>query len=145
MRLIGFNFTKINIEKFSDKTESLNIDAKINVSEINSTKMEFFKINEELLTIKFTYLVDYAPDFAKIELKGNILLAIEAKMAKDILKQWKDKKISEEFRIVLFNLILKKSNVKALELEDEMNLPFHVPLPSLKKQEIKDKKESNSV
>lgn len=145
MRLVGFNFTKINIEKFSDKTESLNIDAKINVSEINSTKMEFFKINEELLTIKFTYLVDYTPDFAKIELKGNILLAIEAKMAKDILRQWKDKKISEEFRIVLFNLILKKSNVKALELEDEMNLPFHVPLPSLKKQEIKDKKESNSV
>ncbi len=143
MRLIGFNFTKINIERFSDKTESLNIDTKINISEISSTQMDFFKINEELLAIKFTYFVNYAPDFAKIELKGNLILAIDAKMAKDILKQWKDKKISEEFRVVLFNIILKKSNIKALELEDEMNIPFHVPLPSLKKQEIQDKKESN--
>ena len=135
MRIIGFNFNKINIEKFNDKVENLKINTKIDVSEIKNIKSDFFKTKEELIEVKFTYEINYDPDFAKIELAGIVLLAIEPKMTKDILKEWKDKKMSEEFRILLFNIILKKSNLKALQLEDEMNLPIHIPLPSLQKQE----------
>ena len=139
MRLVGFNFNKINIEKFSDKIEDLKINTDMGISEINEVKSDFFKTKEELIGIKFTYGINYDPDFAKIELVGDVLLAIESKMAKDILKQWKNKKIPEDFRIILFNIILKKSNLKALQLEDEMNLPPHISLPSLKKQENKEK------
>ena len=57
-----------------------------------------------------------------------------SKKIKEILKQWKNKKISEDFKIPLFNLILRKSNVKTLELEEEMGLPLHIPLPHLKNQ-----------
>ncbi|GAG20549.1 unnamed protein product, partial [marine sediment metagenome] len=63
------------------------------------------------------------------------------KIAKDILKEWNDKKMSEDFRITLFNIILRKSNLKAIQLEDEMNLPIHIQLPSLKKEDqVSEKK-----
>jgi len=138
MRLAGFNFNKINIEKFSDKVENLKINTDMGIPDVIEIKSDFFKTKEELLGFKFTYNINYDPDFAKIELAGDVLLAIESKMAKDILKQWKDKKIPEDFRVILFNIILKKCNLKALQLEDELNLQPHISLPSLKKPENKE-------
>ena len=51
---------------------------------------------------------------------------------------WKDKKMPDDFRNTLFNLILRKASLKALQLEEEMNLPIHMQLPTLK---IGEKKE----
>jgi len=142
MRLVGFNFTKINIEKFSNKGKNLKINTKIDIPEIKTIKSDFFKIKEEIIQIKFSYNINYNPDIAKIELAGDLLLAVESKLAKDILKQWKDKEMSEDFRIDLFNIILRKSSLKALQLEDEMNLPAHISLPFLKKEgQISEKKD----
>lgn len=138
MKVVGFNFNKINIEKISDKIENLKINTNINISKITEIKSDFLKTKEEFIGIKFVYNINYDPDFAKIELAGNVLFTIEPKTAKDILKQWKDKKIPEDFRIILFNVILRKSNLKALQLEDEMNLPPHISLPSLRKQDNKE-------
>ena len=77
MRIIGFNFNKINIEKLNDQVENLKINTKIDVSEIKDIKSDFFKTKEELIEVKFTYEINYDPDFAKIELAGIVLLAIE--------------------------------------------------------------------
>jgi len=139
MRIVGFNFNKISVERLSDRIENLKINTKIDVSEIKGVKSDFFKTKEELIGVKFKYNIDYDPNFAKIEIVGNILLAIESKMARDILKQWKNKKMSEDFKITLFNLILRKSNLKALQLEDEMNFPLHISFPTLKKQKSEKK------
>ncbi len=140
MKIAGFNFTKINAEKLSGKRENLKINANIDVSEIKQLKADAFKSKDEFLGIKFGYTIDYSPDFAKIELLGDIIVTIESKKAKEILKQWKDKKIHEDIRIPLFNIILKKSSLKALELEEELSLPLHVSMPSLKKEDISQAK-----
>ena len=141
MRFIGFNLIKINAEKFSDKIENLKINTNINISEINTIKSDFFKTKEEVLSVKFNYDIIYDSNFAKIEFIGKVLFVIDSKIAKNILKQWEDKKMPEDFRLILFNIILRKSNLKALQLEDEMNLPLHISLPSLKKQKTEEKKE----
>jgi len=138
MRIIGFGFDKINVEKLSNKVENLKITSNINISEIKEIKSDFLKEKENLINVKFSYNLNYDPDFAKLEFVGNILFSIESKKAEEILKEWKNKKIIEEFKIVLFNIILKKVNLKSLQLEEEMNLPLHIQLPSLK---FKDKKE----
>jgi len=138
MRIIGFNFNKINIEKFSDKIEKLKINTNINISEIKEMELDLFKTKEQFIRVKFTYNIDYEPKMAKIELVGNIVFGAESKIAKDVLKQWEGKKIPEDFKIILFNVILRKSNLKALQLEEELNLPLHISLPSLKKQENKE-------
>ena len=138
MKLLGFNYNKISVEKMADKMKDLKINTKIDVSEIIEIKSDIIKTEEEILGVKFSYGVDYDPKMAKIELAGNIILGIDSKTAKEVLKQWKDKKMPEDFRIILFNIILRKSNLKALQLEDEMNLPLHVQLPSIKSQEKKE-------
>jgi len=135
MKVMGFNFTKLNAEKSSDNFSNLQIKTHIDISSINELKADSFKIKENLFGVKFSYIVEYSPEVAKLEFEGNVLFAIDVKLSKEIIKQWKDKKIQEDFRIFLFNIILKKSNLKALQLEEELNLPLHISLPSLKKQE----------
>lgn len=132
---MGFNFTKINIEKFLDKVENLKVTTNINIEDLKEIKVAPFKIKEDIIVVKFAYSIYYEPKFAKIEMEGNVVLGIEPKLTREVLKQWKDKKTPEEFRIVLFNAILRKTNLKAIQLEDEMNLPLHMPMPSLKPQE----------
>ena len=135
MRLGAFNFTKINIEKLSGSFKDIKINSTINISKIEVLKTEALKGKEGAIEINFSYSVDYNPDVAKIELGGRVLLIVDKKEAKEIEEAWEKKKMSEEFRISLFNIILKKSNVKALELEEEVGLPLHIPLPTLKKQQ----------
>jgi hypothetical protein len=137
MKLVGFNFKKIHIEKTSDTIKSVKLNTKIDIANISSVESKFLKEEEDLIKIDFTYLINYDPEIAKIELGGSVLLAIEKTLSRGILEGWKEKKMSEDFRVMLFNLILRKANVKALELEEQMNLPLHIPMPSLKKQDKK--------
>ncbi len=138
MRIIGFNFTKISIEQLkepSELKEQLKITTQMDIPELTEIKSHILKTKEEIVKVKFAYGVNYDPDFAKIELEGRVLIAVEPKIAKEILKQWKKKKMPEDFKMLLFNVILKKSSLKALYLEEELNLPLHMPMPSFKKEE----------
>ena len=141
MRLIGFNFEKMSVEKFQERPESLKFNTKLDISAINPLKSDIIRTKDELLKVDFVYSVDYEPNFAKLEIKGNIILSVEPKIARDVLKGWKDKQTSEDFRLFMFNIILRKTHVKALQLEDELGLPPHIPLPSLNKENVKEEKE----
>jgi len=137
MKLIGFNFSKISIEKKSDKKENLKINTNINIVDISEIKTDFFNSKEILLGVQFNYTIDYSPSIAKIFFEGNILLSIDPKEAKEILKEWKSKKLQDNFRNIVFNIVFRKCNIKALQIEDEMNLPLHLPMPIIKNQKDK--------
>ncbi len=133
MRLAGFNFDKISVERFSDDTTNLKINTKIDVPKIEKFKPKNF--DKELLRAEFLYILDYTPNFANIEFKGHVIFQAEEEEMKKILEDWKKKKLEDDFQTILFNTILRKTNVKALELEDNMGLPFHMAMPTLKKKE----------
>ena len=139
MELVGFNFNKIKIEKFLDRSNELKINTTIDISGINKFQADMLKTKDEILGIKFNYIINYEPKFAVIEFSGNLLISLDPKMAKEVLKEWEEKKIPADFRILLFNLIIRKSAIKALELEDELNLPYHIPMPVLKNSEDQEK------
>lgn len=132
MRLIALNYSKINVEKFSNKFRDLKIGTSINLDSIKKTKNEFLKTKDFFLDIKFNYILEYTPKIAKIELEGNILISVDPKKGEEILKDWKNKKLDDETRLVIFNSILSKANIKAIQLEEEFTLPIHFKLPSLK-------------
>jgi len=138
MRVIGFSFGKINIERFKETSESLKYNTKIDISNIEPLNSDFLKTKGEILKISFVYSVTYDPEYAKLELAGSLLLSVEPRIAREILKSWKDKEISEDFRLFIFNVIIRKSNIKALQLEDDLGLPPHIPLPTLRKPEPKE-------
>jgi len=131
MKLAGFNFTKIAIEKKKDDFKDLKIETQINLIEINEIKQELVKSKDSFLSVKFSYIINYLPGIATLEFEGKGVLVIDSRRARDILKDWKDKKLDDEFRTAVFNLIITKSNIKALQFEEELNLPLHFRLPSL--------------
>ena len=133
MKVIGFNFTKLLAEKLEGNRNQLKINAEIDISEIKSLKTDIFKVKEDLVEVKFKYTVEYDPKIAKIEFEGLIIFSLDQKLAKQVLKDWKKKKMPDDFRLILFNVILRKSTLKALELEDQLNIPLHISLPSLKR------------
>ncbi len=141
MKILGLNFTKLNAEKFSVETKGVKIGTHIDLSEIREVKTDFFSSKEKVLGIKFSYEIDYEPNFAKIKLAGNILVSVDEQSFSKILEGWKTKNLPEEFRLGIFNLILKKSSLKALQLEEELNIPLHIAMPFLK---IQDSKQSES-
>ena len=135
MKIIGFNFTKISAEKKKDNFKDLKANNSINILNISEIKQEVIKTDEDILAVKFSFGLDYSPDIANIEFQGNILLSLEQKMAKEVLKKWKSEEVHDDFKIPLFNIIFRKSSLKALEIEDELNLPLHIQMPALRKSE----------
>lgn len=138
MKIVSFNFTKLDIEKFSDNLKDLKINTGINILEISSVKSDFLKIKEDLIIVKFEYTLNYEEKIAKLEFKGNLLVSVDSSVAKEVLKQWQDKKIPEDFKLSVFNIIIKKVSLKAIQFEEEFNLPLHFPMPSIKPQEKKE-------
>jgi len=136
MKIAGLNFTKISVEKFNTKSEELKVSTNIDIQDILELKSDIIRTKDELLAVKFSYIINYEPNVAKIEIQGTLIVTLEQKLSREVLKEWKDKekKIPDDFRIPLFNIILKKSSVKVLDLEDEMNLPLHFPFPTFRKE-----------
>ena len=87
--------------------------------------------DKEVLKFTFAFTIEYTPETAVLKFEGAILAILEKNQIKDTLKKWKTKKIPDEIRLPLFNNILTKCNLKALQLEEEFNLPTHVPMPRL--------------
>ena len=137
MQVIGFNFTKISAERVLAQKPVGGINTNIEFSEIAKEEVTLLK-EQDALRIGFKFSITYNEAEAKKELKagevvfeGNIILAASKDESKDILKGWKKKDISNAFKVPIFNMILRKCSTKALELEDEVGLPYHIPIPYL--------------
>ena len=139
MKVIGFNFTKMSAERMKASAENIKINTTLDFPEIKEAKSQFLKTKEELIEAKFEYKVNYDPDLAKVAIHGTILLSVDTKTAEEVLKTWKKKALPEDFRISLFNVVMKKAALKALSLCDELNLPVHIPMPTMRKEDQQSK------
>ncbi len=138
MKLMGFNLIKINLEKKSNKLKDAKISTSIDVSEVKGIKSDLLKPQESLIGIEFEYIINYEKEIALLNFQGNLLVSLDSKQAEEVLHSWKDKKLPEEFRLTIFNIIFRKASLKALKFEEELNLPPHIPFPSFKPQKTKD-------
>ena len=130
MKLVSFNFTKISYEKMNSNLDGLKINSSMNIESIEEPKNS--KLKESFLLIKWNYSIDYNPSIANFSFSGTIVINEDSKNVKDILKDWEIKKLNPEFNMAILNLIIKKVSIKALQFEDEFNLPTHFKMPSLK-------------
>ena len=150
MRVIGFNFTKISGEKSNEFNPEFSINTNLNISDIKEEKAEVLK-DFEVIKVSFKFEVTYNSKekkevkFGEVALAGEFVFSSD-KDAKDLLQSWNkksDKTIPEDFKVPLFNLIMRRCTTKALELEESLNLPFHIPFPQVReptKQEAKKEK-----
>jgi len=129
MRIIGFNLTKISVERKEQIQGKLNINQNIDIRDIKKEKIPISE--SETLKISFLFKINYSDDVAKLEFEGNVITLPEKEELKTFLDSWKNKKIPDQTRVPLFNFIMNKCNIKALNLEDDMALPYHIPMPRI--------------
>ena len=72
MKIIGFNLSKILIERKEKLDGKIEIKQNIHIDDISKDKINITK--DEILKINFTFSVNYNPDFAKVEFKGGIVV-----------------------------------------------------------------------
>jgi hypothetical protein len=141
MRLIGFNFTKIAAERKEGLQPGMNINTNVEFIDVQEEKIELIK-DKLPLKVTFSQTILYTSpkdakkqeEYAKIAFGGTLLLAASPEDAKELLKSWKKKEVPAGIKIPIFNLILTKCAVKALQLQEELGLPFHPQLPRLNAQ-----------
>lgn len=131
-QMIGFNLTKISVEREKELKGQITIKYNIEIPEAKKEQLSLSK-EKDVLSFNFKFKIDYEPKLANILFEGNVLLLAEPKETKDILKGWKKKGegVVAAVRLLVYNTVLAKCSVKALELENDLNLPSHLPLPKL--------------
>ena len=137
MKIIGFTISGISAERKAHKDkEKIEIKSNLNIEDIQKENVEFTK--NDSLKFDFSYNIGYEPELAAIKIKGSVIVMDDKDESKDILKEWKKKKFDHPLKLPLFNFIMNKCNIKTLQLEEELGLPFHMPMPQLASQPIKD-------
>lgn len=128
IKLVGFRYSKIGVERVEDPVGELKITPNINIKSIEEHKSKTAK--QDVLQVDFQFKIDYS-SLGKVELEGKLYLSVDKKMLKDTIDEWKSKKLSKDINLIILNIIMQKASIKALELEEEMNLPPHIQLPRL--------------
>jgi hypothetical protein len=135
MKAIGFSINKINIEKL-EKLENLAINNQITFNSFEKEKSDLLK-SGELFKLGFSYVLHYQ-DLEKnkgrkpeVSFEGFLVISLEKEESKEFQKSWKKKQIPQGATIPLYNLILKRCTVRALQLEEDVGLPTHINLPQI--------------
>ena len=142
MQVIGFTFRSISAEHNEEFKTPPSISTNIEFSNITKEDLPLLK-DQDALRISFEFSVIYFPPEEKTEkskiedtknkiiFKGNVLITTTKEEVKGILKSWKKKEIPSNLKIPLFNLIIRRCSTKALDLEDQLGLPLHIPMPQV--------------
>ena len=135
MQIVGFTLTKVLIDRKEDIKGKFKVNSKIDIKDIKEEKIKLVE-NKAVTRLDFEYSINYEPNIAEIAFRGFILVLEEPDKSKEIISEWKKKKaVVSDLKLRVFNTIFHKCNIKALELEDDFNLPPHLHLPTIKAEE----------
>ena len=140
MAILSFGFTKIDVEKKSKVTKQVNIKSNMNITTVEASDM-VSGTQQKAFKIGFSYETIYEPKVGHISLGGELMYLADEKLAKEINDTWDKKKaLPKDIALKIFNKILHHSNVEALILSREINLPPPIQLPKVKQGAAVEKK-----
>ena len=132
MTIVGFNFTKINVERKKLAKGKINIKNNVGIKNVEEADLSLGKSKQSGLRFVFEFTSSYEPNVGEITLTGEVLYLAEEKAVKEVLKGWKkNKKIPKDFTAAVLNTVLQKCNIQALMLSKDINLPPPIPLPKV--------------
>ena len=137
IKLLNFNLTKINVEKNPDYKGQLSIKSNMKILSIEKYKIDLIK--KESVKINFNFSINYE-ELGLISLDGFFILLVDKKTFKELIEKWDSKDFNPDLRASILNIIIQKSSIQALKIEEEIGLPLHIQMPQVnveKKQESK--------
>jgi hypothetical protein len=140
MNILGFSFTKIAAQRTEGVQETSALDTNIKFTTVEKDSAPLLK-QDALVKIGFSFELTYATNqakkreqYASVICEGVILVSCLEKEAQEVLKFWKKKELPANFKVPLFNLIIRKCSIKTLALQDDLNLPTNVKIPQVDTQ-----------
>ena len=134
MAIVGFNFTKILVEKKTGIKGKVDIKNHVSVKSLESTDISLGTSKDKALKFSFEFTSEYTPVIGHIALTGELLYMTDSSTHDDILKNWKkNKDVPKETMGEILNVILMRCNVEALILSRDVNLPPPIPMPKLQR------------
>ncbi len=133
MAIAGFNFSRILVERKSYPKEKVNISSNVNINDIKEVDVGISSKGQKSLKFSFEFTVGYDSDIGSVSLMGELTYIDSEDKIKKILDGWnKDKRAPKEVMTEVLNTILARSNVEAIFLTREVNLPPPIPLPRVR-------------
>jgi len=130
--IVGFNINKIKIERKKKLVKGMKIKYNMDISKVYEQDLTLPAPNQNILGLDFVFTVDYDPEIADIEINGTVSYMMDKGEFGKILNLWKKtKKLPKDISVPVINVILDKCNIKSLELEQDLSLPTHLPMPSI--------------
>lgn len=147
MPIIGHNFFKIEAKnkKVEGKVKIDSINNNIKITSVGKRRIKPRELGNAI-AFSYEFTTDYELEKPKDKELGNILIEGEILWkgkADEIMRKWRnEKKIKKGVFKKVLNAALSKSQIKVLELSQDLNLPVPVNLPKItKKQKKVDKEE----
>ena len=136
MTVIGFNFTKIDVEKKEGVTGKINIKNNVSIKDVVEQPLDLGTGKQKAIKFVFEFVSNYQTGLGHISLLGDIVYIADDKETKSILGEWKkSKKVEKEVMSKILNTILNKCNIEALILSQKVNLPSPIPLPQVSRDQ----------
>lgn len=136
MAIVGFNFTKIQVEKNEVAKGKINVSNNISISSVDEKSLSLGSDKQKVLAFTFEFGSTYEPDIGHIKFTGEVLFIEDSKKVKEILDNWKkDKKLPKEIMANILNAILTKCHIHSLIMSEQVNLPPPIPLPKIQSQQ----------
>ena len=140
MKIAGYSLTDVKATK-DPKFKRSAINTNIEFTNIEKENLEILK-DSEALKASFKFSVNYKEspnkdeknNLAEVSYGGVLLLSVSKDESKEFIKSWKKKEVPKTMVLPLYNFILKKCSIKALQMEEDMGLPPHMPLPQVQPQ-----------
>lgn len=136
MPVVGFNLEKTLAERTGKLKKGMQARHNITITAIDKEPIHLGqKTTKPGLKFSFEYLVEYLPKIGKVLVAGSILFLDDEKKINQTLADWKkNKTITPELTAQILNTAIVKSTIKALNLSQEINLPPHMPIPTITPQ-----------
>lgn len=143
MPIVGFNLEKISVERKKPLQKGMKATHNITIASIKPEDITLGESSKKQgLRFSFEYEVDYQPGVGRVDIMGHILYLDDDKSIKNILKQWdKEKKMTPELTTKIINTAIIKCTIKAFNLSQDVNLPPHLPLPTVSARPIAGKEQ----
>ena len=96
MTIVGFNFTKMDVEKKNIAGGKINISNNVVIKEVVDTDLSLGSEKQRAIKFIFEFTSKYEPNIGNILLGGEVLFMEEASKVKKIMDDWKkDKKVEK--------------------------------------------------
>lgn len=132
MPVVGLSFDKILVEKHSAVKGKVTVNNNVAIQDVEQSDVAIGASKQSALKFRFEFTANYEPKIATMILNGTLTFFETPEKAADIVKTWKkDKNVPKDVMGSVLNTILARSNVEAMVLSREVNLPPPIPLPKV--------------